>query len=125
MSKQRYGCPTCGAEMICRVGKYGTFMGCSRFPECRQTCNLKNVEHLPKIPSLSEKPKGQPRVAGKMNKPLKKKPSRDHLTKDVLEFSDPRLVQWRREMLESDTSDCPPWSTVDESLDVEFQEMFR
>ena len=28
-------CPKCGAELVKRDGKYGTFYGCSNFPRCR------------------------------------------------------------------------------------------
>jgi DNA topoisomerase-1 len=30
-------CPECGAPLIIRWGRYGKFVGCSRFPECRHT----------------------------------------------------------------------------------------
>lgn len=30
-------CPECGAPLIVRWGRYGKFIGCSRFPECRYT----------------------------------------------------------------------------------------
>lgn len=30
-------CPECGAPLIIRWGRYGKFIGCSRFPECRYT----------------------------------------------------------------------------------------
>jgi hypothetical protein len=30
-------CPQCGSPMAQRNGKYGTFWGCSRYPECRGT----------------------------------------------------------------------------------------
>ncbi len=28
-------CPTCGSEMKIRHGRFGTFLGCTRYPECR------------------------------------------------------------------------------------------
>jgi len=31
-------CPRCGSTLICRNGKYGPFMGCSNYPQCRFTC---------------------------------------------------------------------------------------
>lgn len=36
-SQQEHGttCPKCGAELIPRSGKYGFFIGCSSFPDCR------------------------------------------------------------------------------------------
>ncbi len=30
-------CPECGAPLMIRWGRYGKFIGCSRFPECRYT----------------------------------------------------------------------------------------
>lgn len=30
-------CPKCGGKLIMRFGKYGRFIGCSNFPECRYT----------------------------------------------------------------------------------------
>ena len=30
-------CPYCGAPLKTREGKYGTFMGCSRYPKCKYT----------------------------------------------------------------------------------------
>lgn len=30
-------CPNCGAELVRRNGKYGTFIGCSRYPQCKFT----------------------------------------------------------------------------------------
>ncbi len=31
------GCPMCSGELVKRNGKYGPFMGCNRFPQCRFT----------------------------------------------------------------------------------------
>jgi len=28
-------CPVCGAKMVIKLGKYGKFLSCSRFPECK------------------------------------------------------------------------------------------
>ena len=36
-SKDKQICPRCGSELVKREGKYGTFLGCSRFPKCRYT----------------------------------------------------------------------------------------
>ncbi|MCL5094287.1 MAG: type I DNA topoisomerase [Patescibacteria group bacterium] len=30
-------CPKCGAKMVIRTGRYGEFLACSRFPECKTT----------------------------------------------------------------------------------------
>ena len=32
-------CPKCGKELVLRNGKYGTFVGCSGYPNCRYTKN--------------------------------------------------------------------------------------
>ena len=37
-------CPKCGAPLLIRIGKYGQFYACSKFPKCRYTESLeKNV----------------------------------------------------------------------------------
>lgn len=33
-------CPVCGSEMKVRHGKYGTFLGCTRYPECKGLINI-------------------------------------------------------------------------------------
>ena len=33
-------CPKCGAPLLIRLGKYGKFYACSKFPECRYTAPL-------------------------------------------------------------------------------------
>jgi len=33
-------CPTCGSEMKVRHGKYGTFLGCSHYPDCKGLINI-------------------------------------------------------------------------------------
>lgn len=33
-------CPRCGGELIIRHGKYGDFIGCNNYPDCRFTTNL-------------------------------------------------------------------------------------
>ncbi len=33
-------CPECGAKMLQREGRYGPFLGCSRYPECKGILNL-------------------------------------------------------------------------------------
>jgi len=30
-------CPKCGGDLIMREGKYGTFIGCSNYPNCKYT----------------------------------------------------------------------------------------
>jgi len=33
-------CPLCGAPMKFKEGKYGEFLGCSRYPNCKQTVKI-------------------------------------------------------------------------------------
>lgn len=33
-------CPVCGAPMKFKEGKYGDFLGCSRYPGCKQTAKI-------------------------------------------------------------------------------------
>lgn len=35
LEKSKEKCPECGADMVVRVGRYGKFLSCSRFPECK------------------------------------------------------------------------------------------
>lgn len=34
-------CPQCGGDLVVRSGRYGKFIGCSAFPKCRKTYNIK------------------------------------------------------------------------------------
>ena len=40
--KSNVKCPHCGAPMLLRNGKNGSFWGCSNYPECRMTADDKN-----------------------------------------------------------------------------------
>ena len=33
-------CPKCGGQLIPKKGKYGAFIGCSNYPECRYTMKV-------------------------------------------------------------------------------------
>lgn len=35
-------CPKCGGKMVERQGKYGKFIGCSNYPKCKYTMNIKD-----------------------------------------------------------------------------------
>ena len=37
MNKAFVKCPYCGSELVRKTGKFGSFLGCSRFPKCRFT----------------------------------------------------------------------------------------
>ena len=36
----KYNCPKCGAKMAVRDGKYGKFLGCSKFPTCKSLMTM-------------------------------------------------------------------------------------
>lgn len=38
------GCPACGRPMVRREGKFGPFMGCTGFPECKKIVNVRPGE---------------------------------------------------------------------------------
>jgi DNA topoisomerase-1 len=37
-------CPECGGEMVIRIGKYGKFLSCAKFPECKGMKDLSGGE---------------------------------------------------------------------------------
>ncbi|MFX1392200.1 MAG: topoisomerase DNA-binding C4 zinc finger domain-containing protein [Promethearchaeota archaeon] len=39
-------CPKCGKLMEMRTGKYGEFLGCTRFPSCRFTFDIENPNKI-------------------------------------------------------------------------------
>jgi len=41
-------CPNCGKDMIVRSGRFGKFLGCSDYPECKTIVSLKKSASLPK-----------------------------------------------------------------------------
>jgi topoisomerase IA-like protein len=34
-------CPKCGGKLVLREGRYGRFYGCSNYPKCNYTLNIK------------------------------------------------------------------------------------
>ncbi|HVZ58939.1 MAG TPA: type I DNA topoisomerase [Patescibacteria group bacterium] len=40
-------CPECGADLVIRTGRFGKFVSCSRFPECKFTKPLVEETNLP------------------------------------------------------------------------------
>ena len=40
--EQEMICPKCGGRLIERTGKYGKFIGCSNYPKCKYTTDIKN-----------------------------------------------------------------------------------
>ena len=41
-------CPTCGSEMVIRRGRFGEFVACSRYPECKTTAPISLGVNCPK-----------------------------------------------------------------------------
>jgi len=53
-------CPTCKSEMKVRHGRYGAFLGCTRYPDCKGIINIPNKgemaipqEDLPSCPAIT------------------------------------------------------------------------
>jgi len=44
-------CPTCGAQMVLRNGRFGKFAACVRYPECKTTAQLKNLNKEENAPA--------------------------------------------------------------------------
>lgn len=40
-------CPDCGSNLVVRFGRFGKFLACSRFPECKHTENLEEKVETP------------------------------------------------------------------------------
>lgn len=52
-------CPQCEADMVLRHGKYGAFLGCSKYPDCRGIVNIPKkgetyipAEEMPDCPAI-------------------------------------------------------------------------
>jgi len=52
-------CPTCGAPMVLRFGRYGEYLGCSNYPTCKTT-------REPGAPGMSEEPPACPECGAPM-----------------------------------------------------------
>ena len=58
-------CDKCGGEMVIRWGRFGKFMACSKYPEC------KNTQEIPKESSQDESGAGEPEEScEKCGKPM-------------------------------------------------------
>lgn len=44
LGKSEEKCPECGGEMVIRLGRYGKFLSCSKFPECKGMKDLSGGE---------------------------------------------------------------------------------
>ncbi|MGE5196060.1 MAG: topoisomerase DNA-binding C4 zinc finger domain-containing protein, partial [Anaerolineae bacterium] len=50
-------CPKCGSEMQMRFGKFGAFLGCTKYPDCRGIVNIPkkgelSAEEMPTCPAI-------------------------------------------------------------------------
>ena len=50
-------CPTCGADMVVRAGRFGKFLACSKYPKCKTT---KKIERADQVDKPAEAGKGKP-----------------------------------------------------------------
>ena len=42
-ASKKISCERCSSKMVKRSGRYGEFYGCSKYPKCRNTVNVKKV----------------------------------------------------------------------------------
>lgn len=47
-------CPDCNSELIIRKGKYGLFIGCNNYPQCKKTFNYKDFRVQPEAIELRQ-----------------------------------------------------------------------
>ena len=47
-------CPECGRDLLKRSGRYGEFIGCSGFPQCRFTCQVKELDNIGKEKAVAK-----------------------------------------------------------------------
>ena len=63
-------CPLCGNDLVYRVGRFGKFISCSTFPECKYTAKITKEE------VSKEKPEPTGKLCPKCNSELLKRKSR-------------------------------------------------
>lgn len=39
-----WDCPRCGGKMIRRSGRFGDFLGCSNYPQCKETMRIEKED---------------------------------------------------------------------------------
>lgn len=57
---KEFPCPTCGAEMVRKLGKNGTFLSCVKFPDCNGARLIDGSELKPDEPIGNHPESGQP-----------------------------------------------------------------
>jgi len=65
LSKSEEKCSECGSEMIVRLGRYGKFLSCSKFPECKGMKELSGGEESLDFKKYS-KPEKCPKCGSKL-----------------------------------------------------------
>jgi DNA topoisomerase-1 len=68
-------CEKCGAEMVIKFGRFGKFLACSGYPECKST---KNIDKNGEVVEKKETPPDEPTdyICPKCSKPMVKKHGR-------------------------------------------------
>lgn len=77
-------CPTCGSSLLLRHGKFGDFIGCDRFPDCRYTTSV--FEHSGKL-------FGQPDSTARRYAEIATTPDRDNPRVEVQVKTGPAVLQ--------------------------------
>ncbi len=57
---KQFPCPLCGSDMIIKLGKSGTFLSCSRFPDCNGSRLIDGSELKPDAPIGTDPDSGLP-----------------------------------------------------------------
>jgi DNA topoisomerase-1 len=57
---KEFPCPLCGAEMVKKLGKNGTFLSCSKFPDCTGARLIDGSEVKPEAPIGNHPETGEP-----------------------------------------------------------------
>ncbi len=99
----RFKCPTCGSDMVVKLGKGGKFLSCERFPDCKGMRNIDGSEVKEAEPIGIDPESGLPilvmdgrfgpyvqlgkgdenKEKGKNGKPKKVKPRRASIPKEI------------------------------------------
>ena len=73
LAEDAQACPTCDKPMILKKSRYGMFLACSGYPECKQTINLKQSAEgalVAQTPTLTD------HMCDKCGKPMQQKQGR-------------------------------------------------
>lgn len=95
-------CPLCTASMAPRLGKFGWFYGCLRFPECRGIVNVREVSIHGEIINPDAV---RERHAAIKQREVDRRATTNHKSMGT-------LAEWRAAMIAADTSTEPPFDAV-------------